>query len=119
DYVISLDTTQPVTAGIREMVKTLLEALGLVILVVYLFLQSWRATLIPLFAGPVSLIGTFVLFPLLGFSINTLSLFGLVLAIGLVVDDASVVVEAIEHHIEHGLSPKAAALKAMEEVSGP
>src|ERR1700755_2135917 len=119
DYVISLDTTQPVTAGIREMVKTLVEALGLVILVVYLFLQSWRATLIPLLAVPVSLIGTFILFPLLGFSINTLSLFGLVLAIGLVVDDAIIVVEAVEHHIDEGMTPKDAALKAMEEISGP
>ena len=119
DYVISLDTTQPVTAGIREMVKTLLEALGLVILVVYLFLQSWRATLIPLLAVPVSLIGTFVLFPLLGFSINTLSLFGLVLAIGLVVDDAIVVVEAVERHIQKGLAPKEATLKAMQEITGP
>src|ERR1700726_978511 len=119
DYVISLDTTQPVTAGIREMVKTLLEALGLVILVVYLFLQSWRATLIPLLAVPVSLIGTFVLFPLLGFSINTLSLFGLVLAIGLVVDDAIVVVEAVERHIHEGISPKDAARKAMQEITGP
>ncbi len=118
-YVISLDTTQPVTAGIREMVKTLLEALGLVILVVYLFLQSWRATLIPLLAVPVSLIGTFVLFPLLGFSINTLSLFGLVLAIGLVVDDAIVVVEAVERHIQKGLAPKEATLKAMQEITGP
>ena len=89
------------------------------IVVVYLFLQGWRATLIPLLAVPVSLIGTFVFFPLFGFSINTLSLFGLVLAIGLVVDDAIVVVEAVEHHIEDGLSPKDAALKAMEEISGP
>ncbi len=119
DYVISLDTTQPVTAGIREMVKTLLEALGLVILVVYLFLQSWRATLIPLLAVPVSLIGTFVFFPLLGFSINTLSLFGLVLAIGLVVDDAIVVVEAVERHLQKGLAPKEATLKAMQEITGP
>jgi multidrug efflux pump len=119
DYVISLDTTQPVTAGIREMVKTLLEALGLVILVVYLFLQSWRATLIPLLAVPVSLVGTFVLFPLLGFSINTLSLFGLVLAIGLVVDDAIVVVEAVERHIHEGMAPKEATLKAMQEITGP
>ena len=119
DYVISLDTTQPVTAGIREMVKTLLEALGLVILVVYLFLQSWRATLIPLLAVPVSLIGTFVCFPLLGFSINTLSLFGLVLAIGLVVDDAIVVVEAVERHIQEGIAPKEATLKAMQEITGP
>ena len=119
DYVIALDTTQPVTAGIREMIKTLLEALALVILVVYLFLQSWRATLIPLLAVPVSLIGTFVLFPLLGFSINTLSLFGLVLAIGLVVDDAIVVVEAVERHIHEGIAPKEATLKAMQEITGP
>src|SRR5580700_7124494 len=119
DYVISLDTTKPVTAGIEEMIKTLLEALVLVILVVYLFLQSWRATLIPLLAVPVSLIGTFMFFPLLGFSINTLSLFGLVLAIGLVVDDAIVVVEAVEHHIEAGLSAKEATLKAMKEITGP
>ena len=86
---------------------------------VYIFLQGWRATLIPLLAVPVSLIGTFAVFPLLGFSINTLSLFGLVLAIGLVVDDAIVVVEAVEHHIEEGMSPRDAAIKAMEEVSGP
>jgi hydrophobic/amphiphilic exporter-1 (mainly G- bacteria), HAE1 family len=119
DSIIALDTTQPVTAGIREMIKTLLEALGLVILVVYLFLQSWRATLIPLLAVPVSLIGTFVLFPLLGFSINTLSLFGLVLAIGLVVDDAIVVVEAVERHIREGMGPKEATLKAMQEITGP
>jgi HAE1 family hydrophobic/amphiphilic exporter-1 len=118
-YAIALDTTLPVTEGIREIGHTLVEALVLVILVVYIFLQGWRATLIPLLAVPVSLVGTFMLFPLLGFSINTLSLFGLVLAIGLVVDDAIVVVEAIEHHIEHGLSPKDAAFKAMEEVSGP
>jgi hydrophobic/amphiphilic exporter-1 (mainly G- bacteria), HAE1 family len=119
EYVISLDTTQPVTAGIREMIKTLIEALVLVILVVYLFLQSWRATLIPLLAVPVSLIGTFILFPLLGFSINTLSLFGLVLAIGLVVDDAIVVVEAVERHLQEGLEPKEATLKAMKEITGP
>jgi hydrophobic/amphiphilic exporter-1 (mainly G- bacteria), HAE1 family len=119
DYVIALDTTLPVTEGVTEILHTLVEALVLVIIVVYLFLQGWRATLIPLLAVPVSLIGTFLVFPMLGFSINTLSLFGLVLAIGLVVDDAIVVVEAIEHHIEHGLSPKDAALKAMEEVSGP
>jgi hydrophobic/amphiphilic exporter-1 (mainly G- bacteria), HAE1 family len=119
DYAIALDTTLPVTEGINEIVKTLAEALVLVIIVVYIFLQGWRATLIPLLAVPVSLVGTFLIFPLLGFSINTLSLFGLVLAIGLVVDDAIVVVEAIEHHIEHGMSPKDAAFKAMEEVSGP
>ncbi len=119
DYVTALDTTLAVTEGMVEIEKTLVEALILVILVVYLFLQGWRATLIPLFAVPVSLVGTFAVFPMLGFSINTLSLFGLVLAIGLVVDDAIVVVEAVEHHIEKGLSPKEAALKAMEEVSGP
>jgi HAE1 family hydrophobic/amphiphilic exporter-1 len=119
DYAIALDTTLPVTEGITEIVHTLIEALVLVIIVVFLFLQGWRATLIPLLAVPVSLVGTFLVFPLLGFSINTLSLFGLVLAIGLVVDDAIVVVEAIEQHIEHGLSPKDAAFKAMEEVSGP
>lgn len=116
---MTLDTTKVVTEGIKEITITLLEALGLVVLVVYLFLQGWRATLIPLLAVPVSLIGTFMIFPLLGFSVNTLSLFGLVLAIGLVVDDAIVVVEAVEHHIEKGLAPKEAALKAMEEVSGP
>jgi HAE1 family hydrophobic/amphiphilic exporter-1 len=119
DYVVSLDTTQAVRAGIKEIVKTLVEALVLVILVVFIFLQGWRATLIPLLAVPVSLVGTFMVFPLLGFSINTLSLFGLVLAIGLVVDDAIVVVEAVERHIEEGLAPREATLKAMEEVSGP
>ena len=119
DYVIPLDTTLAVTEGLKEIQHTLLEAIALVILVVYIFLQGWRATLIPLLAVPVSLIGTFIVFPLLGFSINTLSLFGLVLAIGLVVDDAIVVVEAVEHHIEHGLSPKEATVKAMDEVSGP
>ena len=119
DYTVSLDTTHAVTEGIREIVKTLLEALALVIIVVFIFLQNWRATLIPLLAVPVSLIGTFAIFPVLGFSINTLSLFGLVLAIGLVVDDAIVVVEAVEQHIEQGLSPRDATLKAMEQVSGP
>jgi hydrophobic/amphiphilic exporter-1 (mainly G- bacteria), HAE1 family len=119
EYVIALDTTLPVTAGIHEMIKTLLEALALVALVVFLFLQSWRATLIPLLAVPVSLVGTFLFFPLLGFSINTLSLFGLVLAIGLVVDDAIVVVEAVERHIHEGLSPRDATLKAMKEITGP
>ncbi|TLY37243.1 MAG: hydrophobe/amphiphile efflux-1 family RND transporter [Nitrospirae bacterium] len=112
-------TTLSVREGIREIVHTLVEALILVLLVVYIFLQGWRATLIPMLAVPVSLVGTFVLFPLLGFSINTLSLFGLVLAIGLVVDDAIVVVEAVEHHIEEGLPPREATLKAMEQVSGP
>jgi HAE1 family hydrophobic/amphiphilic exporter-1 len=119
DYAISLDTTLPITEGIKEIEHTLFEAIVLVIIVVFLFLQGWRATLIPLLAVPVSLVGTFILFPMLGFSINTLSLFGLVLAIGLVVDDAIVVVEAVEHHIEHGLSPKDATLKAMEEVTEP
>jgi hydrophobic/amphiphilic exporter-1 (mainly G- bacteria), HAE1 family len=119
DYMISLDTTQAVREGISEIVKTLLEAIALVIFVVYIFLQGWRATLIPLLAVPVSLVATFAVFPLLGFSINTLSLFGLVLAIGLVVDDAIVVVEAVEHHIEEGMSPRDASLKAMEQVSGP
>jgi HAE1 family hydrophobic/amphiphilic exporter-1 len=119
DYVVSLDTTRAVTEGMKEIVITLVIAILLVILVVYVFLQGWRATLIPLLAVPVSLIGTFVFFPLFGFSINTLSLFGLVLAIGLVVDDAIVVVEAVERHIEDGMAPKEAALKAMEEISGP
>jgi HAE1 family hydrophobic/amphiphilic exporter-1 len=90
-----------------------------VIIVVFVFLQNWRATLIPLLTVPVSLVGAFMFFPLLGFSINVLSLLGLVLAIGIVVDDAIVVVEAVMHHIEHGLSPKEATVKAMEEVSGP
>jgi hydrophobe/amphiphile efflux-1 (HAE1) family protein len=119
DYAVALDTTRAVSEGIKEIVITLAIAIGLVIVVVYIFLQGWRATLIPLLAVPVSLIGTFVFFPMFGFSINTLSLFGLVLAIGLVVDDAIVVVEAVERHIEDGLAPKAAALKAMEEISGP
>lgn len=119
DYVVALDTTLAVTAGIDEIIDTLFEALILVIAVVFLFLQGWRPTLIPLLAVPVSLIGTFLLFPMLGFSINTLSLFGLVLAIGLVVDDPIVVVEAVEHHIEKGLSPKEATLRTMQEVTGP
>jgi len=119
DYTLSLDSTRSVVEGMKEIVITLLIAIALVIMVVYLFLQGWRATLIPLLAVPVSLVGTFVFFPLFGFSINTLSLFGLVLAIGLVVDDAIVVVEAVERHIEEGMAPKDAALKAMEEISGP
>jgi HAE1 family hydrophobic/amphiphilic exporter-1 len=119
DYVVSLDTTQAVSEGMKEIVLTLIVAIALVLVVVFVFLQGWRATLIPLVAVPVSLVGTFMFFPLFGFSINTLSLFGLVLAIGLVVDDAIVVVEAVERHIEEGLAPKAAAFKAMEEISGP
>jgi len=119
DYVVALDTTLSVTEGIKEIQHTLIEALVLVMIVVFVFLQGWRATLIPLLAVPVSLVGTFMLFPAFGFSINTLSLFGLVLAIGLVVDDAIVVVEAVEHHIENGLSAKDATMKAMDEVTGP
>jgi hydrophobic/amphiphilic exporter-1 (mainly G- bacteria), HAE1 family len=119
EYAYTLNTTQAVSEGIREILITLAEAMVLVVFVVYLFLQNWRATLIPAVAVPVSLIGTFAAFPALGFSVNTLSLFGLVLAIGLVVDDAIVVVEAVEHHIEQGMAPRAATLKAMEEVSGP
>ena len=116
---VPLDTTKAVNAGIHEILVTLVIALVLVILVVYVFLQGWRATLIPLLAVPVSLIGTFIVFPLLGFSINTLSLFGLVLAIGLVVDDAIVVVEAVEHHIEEGMRPMDASFAAMEQVASP
>src|SRR3981189_3276731 len=119
DYVVSLDTTRAVTQGMKEIVLTLVIAIVLVIIVVYIFLQGWRATLIPMVAVPVALVGTFLFFPLFGFSINTLSLLGLVLAVGLVVDDAIVVVEAVERHIEEGLAPKDAALRAMEEISGP
>jgi len=119
DYVIALDTTQAVREGLKEIVSTLFEALILVILVVFIFLQGWRATLIPALAVPVSLVGTFAFFPLMGFSLNTIALMGLVLAIGIVVDDAIVVVEAVEHHIGQGMTPKEATLKAMEEVTGP
>ncbi len=119
EYDVALDTTLAVTESMRDIVKTLFEAIVLVIIVVFIFLQGWRATLIPLIAVPVSLIGTFAFFPVFGFSVNTLSMFGLVLAIGLVVDDAIVVVEAVEQHIEKGLSPRDAAFKAMEEVQGP
>ena len=119
EYAIALDTTLAVREGIKEVLKTLYEAMILVIIVVFIFLQGFRATLIPALAVPVSLIATFAFFPFLGFSINTIALMGMVLAIGLVVDDAIVVVEAVEHHIEKGLSPKEATRKAMEEVSGP
>jgi HAE1 family hydrophobic/amphiphilic exporter-1 len=119
EYLVSLDTTLPVVEGIKEIEHTLFEAVALVIIVVFVFLQNWRATLIPLMTVPVSLVGAFIFFPLLGFSINVLSLLGLVLAIGIVVDDAIVVVEAVMHHIEHGMAPKEATIKAMEEVSGP
>src|SRR5918912_1045926 len=118
-YSVPYDTTRFVKVSIEEVVKTLAIAILLVVLVVFLFLQNWRATLIPVVAVPVSLIGTFAFFPLLGFSINTLTLFAFVLAIGLVVDDAIVVVEAVEHHIEGGMSPREATLQAMREVSGP
>ena len=119
DYVISLDTTRPIEAGIREIVITLFQAVALVIFVVYLFLQNARSTLIPTLAVPVSLIGTFAVFPLLGFSINTLSLLGLVLAIGIVVDDAIVVVEAVAQKMERGMRAKEATIEAMREVSAP
>lgn len=118
-YDISLNTTRAISVGIEEIVHTLFEAVVLVILVVFLFLQDWKATLIPLLTVPVSLIGTFIIFPMLGFSVNVLSLLGLVLAIGLVVDDAIVVVEAVMHNIEHGMQPKEATQKAMKEVGGP
>ncbi len=118
-HSITLDTTAAVTAGIEEIISTLFEAVLLVILVVFVFLQNWRATLIPLLTVPVSLIGTFIVFPMLGFSVNTLSLLGLVLAIGIVVDDAIVVVEAVMHHLEQGKSPREATEQAMKEVSGP
>ncbi|HET8732976.1 MAG TPA: efflux RND transporter permease subunit, partial [Anaeromyxobacteraceae bacterium] len=116
---VTLDTTLAISAGIEEIIHTLFEAVILVIIVVFVFLQNWRATLIPLLTVPVSLVGTFMIFPLLGFSVNTLSLLGLVLAIGIVVDDAIVVVEAVMHHIEQGMSPKEATAQAMKEVSGP
>ncbi len=119
EYIVSLDTTKAVTAGLDEIVHTLRDAIILVVLVVFIFLQSWRATLIPILVVPVALIATFTVFPLLGFSVNVLSLLGLVLAIGIVVDDAIVVVEAVMHHIEHGLSPREATNKAMKEVAGP
>ncbi len=118
DYTIVYDPTVSVRESIHEVQKTLFEAIGLVVLVVLIFLQTWRAAIIPLIAIPVSLIGTFAAMKGFGFSINNLSLFGIVLAIGIVVDDAIVVVEAIEHHIEDGLSPRDAARKAMTEVGG-
>jgi hydrophobic/amphiphilic exporter-1 (mainly G- bacteria), HAE1 family len=116
---ITLDTTKPIMEGVNEIVHTLFEAIFLVILVVFIFLQDWRATIIPLLTVPVALLATFMIFPLLGFSINTLSLLGLVLAIGIVVDDAIVVVEAVIHNMDHGLNPKEATIKAMSEISGP
>ncbi|HKP13506.1 MAG TPA: multidrug efflux RND transporter permease subunit [Blastocatellia bacterium] len=119
DYKIVYDTTPAVEASIHEILKTFVEALILVTLVVFIFLQNIRATIIPMLTIPVSLIGAFIFFPMLGFSLNTLSMFGLVLAIGIVVDDAIVVVEAVIHHLEHGLPPKEATFQAMKEVSGP
>jgi HAE1 family hydrophobic/amphiphilic exporter-1 len=119
DYKIVYDTTPAVEASIHEIVKTFVEALILVTLVVFIFLQNVRATIIPLLTVPVSIIGTFIFFPMLGFSVNTLSMFGLVLAIGIVVDDAIVVVEAVMHHIEHGMAPREATIQAMKEVSAP
>src|SRR5437763_10287 len=119
DYEIVYDPTQFVRASIESVVHTLLEAVALVVLVVILFLQTWRASIIPLLAVPVSVIGTFAVMHVFGFSINALSLFGLVLAIGIVVDDAIVVVENVERNIEAGLKPREATHRAMREVSGP
>jgi HAE1 family hydrophobic/amphiphilic exporter-1 len=119
DYDITLDSTLPIKASMDEIVHTLFEAVILVLLVVYIFLQSFRATIIPMCTVPVSLLGTFMVFPMLGFSVNVLTMFGLVLAIGIVVDDAIVVVEAVQHHIEHGKDPVEATKIAMKEVSGP
>jgi multidrug efflux pump subunit AcrB len=119
DYAIVYDTTPFINESINEVYETLFDAVVLVALVVLVFLQNWRSALIPLIAVPVAVIGTFAVMAALGFSLNNLTLFGLVLAIGIVVDDAIVVVEAVEHHIEHGLSPREASLRAMEQVSGP
>jgi HAE1 family hydrophobic/amphiphilic exporter-1 len=118
-YDISMDTTLAITAGIDEIVETLFIALALVILVVFIFIQDWRAALIPTIAIPVSLVGAFIVFPMIGFTINVLSLLGLVLAIGIVVDDAIVVVEAVQNNIENGMDPKTATMKAMDEVTAP
>ncbi len=119
EYSITLDSTLPIKASMEAIVHTLFEAIILVLIVVYIFLQSFRATIIPMLTVPVSLLGVFIAFPLLGFSVNTLTMFGLVLAIGIVVDDAIVVVEAVQHHIEHGMTPVDATRQAMKEVSGP
>ena len=119
EYSITLDSTLPIKASMEAIVHTLFEAIVLVLIVVFIFLQSFRATIIPMLTVPVSLLGVFIAFPMLGFSLNTLTMFGLVLAIGIVVDDAIVVVEAVQHHIERGLSPVDATRKAMKEVSGP
>ncbi len=119
DYAIVYDTTPFIDESVNEVFKTLRDAVILVAVVVLLFLQNWRSAIIPLVAVPVAIIGTFAVMAALGFSLNNLTLFGLVLAIGIVVDDAIVVVEAVEHHIEHGLAPREATIQAMEEVSGP
>jgi HAE1 family hydrophobic/amphiphilic exporter-1 len=119
EYTVAIDTTLPVTAGIEEIIKTIIIAILLVTFVVFVFLQGWRATIIPVIAVPVSLIGAFAFFPLLHFSINPIALMAMVVAIGLVVDDAIVVVEAVTRHIEEGMTPKDAAIKAMDEVAGP
>ena len=119
DFGIVYDPTQFVRASIQAVVTTLLEAVALVVIVVVLFLQTWRASIIPLAAVPVSIVGTFAVMYALGFSVNALTLFGLVLAIGIVVDDAIVVVENVERNIEDGLAPREATYKAMREVSGP
>ena len=118
-YDITLDSTLPIKASMEEIVHTLFEAVILVLIVVYIFLQSFRATIIPMCTVPVSLLGAFIMFPALGFSVNVLTMFGLVLAIGIVVDDAIVVVEAVQHHLEHGMTPVEATRQAMKEVSGP
>ncbi len=119
DFKIPSESATVVKVSINEVLHTLIEALILVVIVVFIFLQSWRATLIPVLAIPVSLIGTFIFFNLLGFTVNTLTLFAFVLAIGIVVDDAIVVVEAIQHHIDNGMTPKAATIRAMKEISAP
>jgi HAE1 family hydrophobic/amphiphilic exporter-1 len=118
-YDVTLDSTLPIKASMEEIVHTLFEAVILVLIVVYVFLQSFRATIIPMCTVPVSLLGAFIMFPVLGFSVNVLTMFGLVLAIGIVVDDAIVVVEAVQHHLEHGKEPVEATKLAMKEVSGP
>src|SRR5207248_2820525 len=119
DYSIVYDTTPFINESINEVYETLFDAIVLVAIVVLVFLQNWRSALIPLVAVPVAIVGTFAVMAAIGFSLNNLTLFGLVLAIGIVVDDAIVVVEAVEHHIETGLSPRQASLKAMSQVSGP
>src|SRR5205085_3051771 len=119
DYVVSLDMTPFIQESINEVIRTLIEAVILVAIVVVVFLQNWRSALIPLVAVPVAIVGTFGAMAVIGFSLNTLTMFGLVLAVGIVVDDAIVVVEAVEHHIEEGMSPRRAAHQAMREVSGP